>query len=220
MNHNQFKKYLDRLFSQSKYNYNIKKDTNQMSEIDFCVCLTEKDIGKYIKRIDILYITILQNPITSPQVAIDELYKKCSSEIVRYFNLTNTIIENLIKNLSNQIEDGEITFSHLKNYLKDDIIERINVKGDEIFGTINFNDKDDLVTVQQIKRIQEMFRNNEHVLSSEHINQQLKKTLLKETIEHLSYKEQKEMIETLIQNISQKRGIQNLPDSLFLPVEN
>lgn len=47
MNHNQFKTYLYRLFYQSKYNYNIKEDTNQMSEIDFCVCLTEKNIKKY-----------------------------------------------------------------------------------------------------------------------------------------------------------------------------
>lgn len=50
MNHNQFKTYLHRLFYQSIYNYNIKEDTNQMSEIDFCVCLTEKNINTSTKK--------------------------------------------------------------------------------------------------------------------------------------------------------------------------
>lgn len=38
----QFKQYLETLFYQSKYNYRVVKDTNQMSEIDFCVRSTEK----------------------------------------------------------------------------------------------------------------------------------------------------------------------------------
>jgi hypothetical protein len=101
---------------------------------------------------------------------IYELYKKCRSETVKNYNLTDTIIQNLIENLSNKITDGEIKISDLEKYLNSEIIERINVNGYQV----------------------------------------------SERIKYLSYEEQKEMIETLIQNISQEKRIKNIPDSLFL----
>lgn len=98
------------------------------------------------------------------------MYKKCRSETVKNYNLTDTIIQNLIENLSNKITDGEIKISDLEKYLNSEIIERINVNGYQV----------------------------------------------SERIKYLSYEEQKEMIETLIQNISQEKRIKNIPDSLFL----
>jgi hypothetical protein len=148
-----------------------------MSEIDFCVHLTEKtekDQKKYIRDIISMFNVILDNskPLLSQRI-IQELYKKCRSETVRYHNLTDSIIQKINENLSSKIKHGEITFSDLEKYLNNEIIERINLKGDKA----------------------------------------------SEIIKNLSYEEQKEMIETLIQNISRGNNIQNLPDSLFLPVE-
>jgi hypothetical protein len=64
MDSNQFEKYLDILFYQSKYNYTVVKDTNQMSGIDFCVRLTEKtkkDLDKFIRNIIVMFNVILDS---------------------------------------------------------------------------------------------------------------------------------------------------------------
>ena len=173
MDSNQFEKYLDILFYQSKYNYTVVKDTNQMSGIDFCVRLTEKtkeDLDKFIRNIIVMFNVILDSHERCTPRIIYELYKKCRSETVKYYNLTDKIIQKLIENLSNKITDGDITFSDLEKYLNSEIIERRNVKRYQV-SEIN---------------------------------------------KYLSYEEQKKMIETLIQNISQEKRIKNIPDSLFL----
>lgn len=230
MSRDQFKTYLNSVFSSSIYNHKLKEDKNMISEIDFCVQLTDKtegDIQKSISNIRVNFSTILTDLPTLQPILIEHLHKKCRSETVRHYDLTPRIIETLSKSIPNDT----IHFSNIINYLGDELYEMISEKGkeilgtiniskkvDEILGTTNFIEENELFTVQQSEGFQRMLREeNVDFLSSDHISDSSKTTVLKKVIEDLSHKEKKEMIETLIQNISREGRIPNLPDSLFLP---
>lgn len=203
MNHNQFKIYLNSVFSDSIYNCKVNDDYNKMSHIDFCVQLTKKTIeqlNKYVRNIKVHFHGILTQPELHGAKSIQEFYKKCQSGIVRHYDLTPQIISTLLDSLCEVISSERI-----KSYLDDEINRIISEKEQDIFRTINI--------VQQEKMFEE---GNENIFSSNQLHESLKSRVLKTAIEDLSY--EKEIIETIIQKISSERGVPNLPDSLFLPI--
>jgi hypothetical protein len=218
MSRDQFKTYLNSVFYNSIYNHTLKEDKNKISEIDFCVQLTDKtqdDKQKIIRNIRTIFSVILSDLSDLSRLEpklIEHLYKKCNSETVRHDKLTPEIIEKLSESIP-------IYFSNIIDYLENEIheiYETISRKGKEILGTTNFIEENKLFTVQQREGFQKMLREeNADFLSSGHISDSSKEKVLKKVIENLSHEEKKEMIETLIQNISQK--ISNLPKFSFLP---
>ena len=211
MSRDQFKTYLNSVFYRSIYNHEVKNDTNKMSEIDFCVQLTdktEKDLYKYVFTIRTIFSSLIrEQSIEVFSLYIRNLYNKCKSETVRHYGLTRDIIDKIMKIISD-----EDNLTQMEIYLKNNIYLYLKFIAERIKSN-----EDRSLNAEQKKKFLQTLNELDKVLDDPNRTQDSKTKMKEKTILNLPYEYKKKMIETIIKNISLEKEIEPRQDLLFLP---